>query len=62
MSDVVEENAHEFNLHSSEMDAAIDNIAENGPPEMAWQSIMSSTEENNLEAYNEDQVNFRNLQ
>ena len=32
------------------MDAAIDNIAENGPSDMAWESIMPSTEEDNLEA------------
>ena len=43
------------------MDAAIDNIAEKGPPEMAWKSIMPSAEVDNLEAHNEDQVNVRNL-
>ena len=58
---LVEDNSHEFNLHSNEMVAAIDNLAENGPPETAWEAIMPTTEEDNLNAQNEDHVNVRNL-
>ena len=34
VSDVVEHNAHAFILHSEQIDTAMNNIAENGPPEI----------------------------
>ena len=39
-SDIIERNAHAFHLHSDEMDAAIENIVENGPPEIAWITLL----------------------
>ena len=38
------------------MDAAIENIAENGPPEIAWDYIAPTIEENNIQAMKEDRV------
>ena len=55
-SDIIEHNAHAFHLHSDEMDAAIENIAENGPPEIAWDYIAPTIEENNIHAMKEDRV------
>ena len=52
---------YEFNLHPNEMDAAIDNLAENCPPKITWEAIVPTTEEDNLNAQNEDHVNVRNL-
>ena len=58
---LVEDNGHEFNLHSNEMDAAIDNLAKNGPPKITWEAIVPTTEEDNLNVQNEDHVNVGNL-
>ena len=55
-SDIIEHNAHAFHLHSDKMDAAIENIAENGPPEIAWDYIAPTIEENNIQATKEDRV------
>ena len=58
---LVEDNAYEFNLHSNEMDAAIDNLAENGPPKITWEAIVPTIEEDNLNAQNEDTGRNRSL-
>ena len=36
---IVECNAEEFHLHSEEIVSAINDLAVNGPPEMAWDAI-----------------------
>ena len=60
-NDVIEHNAHAFHLHSNEMDAAIENITENGPPEIAWDYIAPTIEENNIQMVNEDRVIVRHV-
>ena len=60
-NDVIEHNARAFHLHSKEMDAAIENITENGPPEIAWDYIAPTIEENNIQTINEDRVIVRNV-
>ena len=46
ISDVVEHNA--FFLHSEEMNTAMNNKAENGPPEIVWYTIAPTNEEENM--------------
>ena len=46
--DVVENNAEAFHLHNDILDAAIEHVADNGPPEIVWYSIAPTFEENNV--------------
>ena len=48
VSDVVEHNAHAFFLHSEQIDTTMNNIAENGPPEIVWDTITPMIEEENV--------------
>ena len=50
VSDVVEHNALGFYLHNDEMDAAINDVADNGPPEIVWDLIAPTVEENTIDA------------
>ena len=56
VKDVVECNAEKYHLHSNVLDAAINDIADNGPPEIAWDSIAPTTEQDNVEAADDDTV------
>ena len=38
------------------LSAAINDIADNGPPEIAWDSIAPTIEQDNVEAANDDTV------
>ena len=48
VSDVIEHDAHAFFLHSEEIDTAMNNLAENGPPEIVWDTITPTIEEENV--------------
>ena len=61
VSNVIEHNAQGFHLHSDVMDAAINDIADNGPPEIAWDSIAPTVEENNVNANEDDRVIVHNV-
>ena len=56
VSDVVEHNALGFYFHNDEMDAAINDVADNGPPEIVWDLIAPTIEENNIDALDDDCV------
>ena len=58
--DVVENNAKQFHLHNEIMNNAISHVAENGLPEIAWDSIAPMVEEENLQAKNDDCVVIQN--
>ena len=47
VKDLVEHNAHYFNWHSEDMDLAINLAAYNSPPEMVWDSVAPTIEEEN---------------
>ena len=59
--DVIEYSACAFHLYSDEIEAAIENIAKNGPPEIAWDYIAPTIEENNIKTINKDRVIVRNV-
>ena len=61
VSEIVEHNAHQFHLQNTNLDAAIDNMAENGPPEILWDSIAPGTEQENAAAADDDTVMIRNI-
>ena len=46
--ELVEQNAKQFHLHNETMDNAISSVAENGLPEMVWDSIAPMAEETNI--------------
>ena len=48
ISDVLEHNAHAFFLHSEEINTAMNKVAENGPPEIVWNTITPTIEEENV--------------
>ena len=48
ISGVVEHNAHAFFLHSEEINTAMKNKAENGLPEIVWDTITPTIEEENV--------------
>ena len=54
VKDVVEHNAEKYHLY--ELDAAINNITDNGSPEIAWDSIAPTIEQDNVEAADDDRV------
>ena len=56
VNDVVECNAEKYHLHSNELDAAINDIADNSPPEIAWDSIAPTIEQDNVKAVDDDRV------
>ena len=56
VKDVVERNAEKYHLHSNELDAAINDIADNSPPEIAWDSIAPTIEQDNVKAVDDDRV------
>ena len=56
VKDVVEHNAEKYHLHSNVLDAAINDIADNGPPEIVWDSIAPTIEQDNVEATDDDTV------
>ena len=56
VKDVVECNAEKYHLYSNVFDAAINDIADNGPPEIAWDSIAPTIEQDNVEAADDDTV------
>ena len=56
VKDVVEHNAEKYHLHSNELDAAINDIPDNGPPEIAWDSIAPTIEQDNVKAADDDRV------
>ena len=49
---IVDENALHFNQFHSDIDIAMDNLAENGPPEIALDSIVPGIEEDNVKSTN----------
>ena len=59
VKNVVESNAEKYHLHSNELDAAINDIADNGPPEIAWDSIAPTVEQHNVKAADDDRVTIR---
>ena len=59
VTDVVECNAEKYHLHSNELDAAINDIADNGPPEIAWDSIAPTIEQDNVKAVDDDRVTIQ---
>ena len=61
-SNVVEHNAQCFYMHSEIMDAAINDIADNGPPEMAWDSIAPTIGRENVDASNDDRIIVCNIE
>ena len=58
---IVEHNAEEFHLHSEEIDSAINDIADNGSPEMAWDAIAPTIEEGNVQSVDDDQTMICNV-
>ena len=58
---IVEHNAEEFHLHSEEMDSAINDPADKGPPEMAWDAIAPTIEEGNVQSVDDDQIIICNV-
>ena len=61
VKDVVERNAGKYHLHSNVLDAAINDIADNGPPEIVWDSIAPTIEQDNVEATDDDTVTIRHI-
>ena len=57
----MEHNAQNFSLHSDVMDAAINDLADNGPPEVAWDSIAPTVEHDNINATEDEQIMIRNV-
>ena len=45
-------NTMSFNQFHSDIDIAMNNLAENGPPEIAWDSIVQGIEEDNVKSIN----------
>ena len=58
---IAEHNAEEFHLHSEEMDSVINDIADNGPPEMVWDVIAPIIEEENVQSVDDDQIMICNV-
>ena len=56
VKDVVECNAEKYHLHSNKPNTAINDIADNEPPEIAWDSIAPTVEEDNVIAADDDRV------
>ena len=61
VQDVVEHNAQNFHFHNDQMDAAINDIADNGPPQIAWDSIAPTIEQNNNNSSENDIVTICNI-
>ena len=61
VKDVVERNAEKYHSHSNVLDAAINDIADNGPPEIVWDSIAPTIELDNVEAADDDTVTIRHI-
>ena len=61
VSDVAEDNARNFNTHQDDLDNAINEIAENGLPELNWDAVAPMAEEENTIAENADRVVVRML-
>ena len=58
---IVEHNAEEFHFHSEEKDSAINDIADNGPPEMDWDAIVPTIDEGNVQSVDDDQIIICNV-
>ena len=43
------------------MDSAIKDIADNGPPEMAWDAIAPTIEQGNVQSFDNDQIIICNV-
>ena len=60
--ELVEKNAKQFHFHNEIMDNATSHVAENGLPEIAWDSIAPMAEEDNMHAQNDDCIITHNNQ
>ena len=58
---MVEHNAQNFHLHNDQLDAAINDIADNGSPKIAWDSIAPTIEQNNNNSTENDIVTIHNI-
>ena len=58
--DLVEHNAHYFNQHSEDMDLARNLVPDNSPPEMVWDTIAPTIEENGS-TVSEDFITIRHV-
>ena len=56
VKEVVKCNAEKYHLHSNELDAAINDIADNSPSEIPWDSIAPTIEQDNVIAVDDDRV------
>ena len=45
--EVIKDNVRQFNQHNNELDEATECFVENGPPGMAWDSVVPAAEEDN---------------
>ena len=61
VQDIVEHNAQNFHLQNDQLDAAINDIADNGPPQIAWDSIAPTIEQNNNNSTENDIVTICNI-
>ena len=59
--DLVEHNAMGFNMHRQELENAIDDVADNGPPENVWDAIAPMAEAQNVASLDDDKVVVRTL-
>ena len=61
MKDLVEHNAHYFHQHSEDIDLAINLVADNGPPEIVWDSMAPTIEEEKGSTVYEDFITTRHV-
>ena len=54
MKDIIEENASHFNMNDDSLHAALNEIAENGPPVAVWSALAPSVEVENVAAQEEE--------
>ena len=55
---LIEHNAVYFNKNSDKMDLAIENMEENGPPEIVWDAIAPAIDDNSAQGLHEDLVHI----
>ena len=61
VSNIVKHNAENFHLHNDQMDAAINYLVDNGPPQIVWDSIAPAVEENNTNTTEDDVLIIHNI-